>query len=387
MLDKNIERGKLLSSKFIATITKNKINSYFPERKELRGNIDDIPKYDIDLYKVTYSSIYQERIVELSGLIVIPKRDEELILIQYHHGTLLPYPEEIGCGSTDAPSLYEGGNSKPYKNQYETRLYGNYLASYGYLLTLPDYPGYGVSEKLEHPYSCNLELAENSVDMILATREFIKNKKIILKEKICLAGWSEGGAVAVATQKLIESEYKNKIKLLANAPMSALLNSKALGEFFLTAPKIKIDMGEQVNYLAWLYYSYNKFSSNPISFDELFKIPVSNELKLLKDRNSNIPSEVFKPLSQSSLKYMIKQARKNNLAFVNDWKPVAPLFIHHGTADTTVQFLNNVDVAVKNYREKGGNAKLIKYEGHNHGSLALLQLKNMIEEFEKLKNN
>ncbi len=129
--------------------------------------------------------------------------------------------------------------------------------------------------------------------------------------------------------------------------MSALLNTKILGEFFLTAPNIKIDMGEQVNYLAWIYYSYNKFSSKPIEFDELFKIPVSNALNLIKDRASNIPAEIFKTLSQGSLKYMMKQARKNNLTLTNDWKPIAPLFIHHGTADTTVQFLKNADVAFR----------------------------------------
>ncbi len=63
----NMKRGKLISSKLVASISKNKINEYFPERKNMKGNIDDLPKYDIDLYKITYNSIYQDKIVELSG--------------------------------------------------------------------------------------------------------------------------------------------------------------------------------------------------------------------------------------------------------------------------------------------------------------------------------
>ncbi len=81
---------------------------------------------------------------------------------------------------------------------------------------------------------------------------------------------------------------------------------------------------------------------------------------------------------------MMKQAKNSNLA--SGWSPVAPLFIHHGTADTIVPFANNPEVALAYYQKHGGNASLTKYEGHEHETLGLLQMQNMLADFEAIKN-
>ncbi len=379
-----IKRGQLLSSEFIASISKDKINDYFPERKEMKGNIDDLPKYDIDLYKIAYGSIYQGKFVELSGLIVVPKKEGKVTHLQYHHGTLLPYRAKDGWGSQDAPSLYKGNLPKAHKEQYETRLNANYLGSYGYLVSLPDYAGYGVSTNLEHPYGVNTQLAKESVDMILATKKFAQNKNLSLNEGTFLSGWSEGGAVCVATQKLIESQYKDDIKLLAASSMSGMLNVIGNMKKILTeAPSINQDLGETMDFLLWTYYSYNKFSSKPVPFSQLFKMPVSNDLDVLKNRPSSIPSKVLKHLDKDTFDYIMKQANLNDLA---TWIPLAPLFLYQGTSDEVVPFAQNPKVALKYYKEHGGHASLQEYEGHSHASLGLLQLKDMIRDFKTLSN-
>ncbi len=379
------ERGQLLSAEFVASIKKDKINAYFPERKEMKGNIDNVPKYDIDLYKITYGSIYQGQLVELSGLVVVPKKDGKITQLQYHHGTLYPYPAKDGWGSLDAPSLYQGDSPKTHKASYETRLNGNYLGSYGYLVSLPDYVGYGISKNVQHPYGINPELAKQSVDMILATKAFAKQKNLPLNDGLFLTGWSEGGAVSVATQKLIESQYKDNIHVLADAPMSGMLNSADnFKQLLANAPQIEADLGEGMDFLAWTYYAYNQFSQKPIDFNKMFTFPVKNDLDILQKRPSDKPSKVFKILDKTSLDYLAKQADLNNLS--SGWSPVAPLFIHHGTADTTVPFQNNAEVALKNYQDNGGNATLIKYEGHTHESLGLLYLNHMLAEFGKIQD-
>ncbi len=383
--NKLTERGQLLSTEFVASISKGKINAYFPERKKMKGNIDAVPKYDIDLYKITYGSVYQGQLVELSGLVVVPQKDGKLTQLQYHHGTLYPYPAKDGWGSLDVPSLYQGDSPKTHKASYETRLNGNYLGSYGYLVSLPDYAGYGVSENLQHPYGINPELAKQSVDMILATKAFAKQQNLPLYDGMFLSGWSEGGAVSVATQKLIESQYTDKIQVSANAPMSGLLNSADnFKQMLVGAPHIEADLGEGMDFLAWTYYAYNQFSQKPIDFNNIFTFSVKNDRDVLQKRPSNKPSEVLKKLDKTSLQYLTKQAELNNLS--TGWAPVAPLFIHHGTADTTVPFQNNAKVALKNYQNNGGNAFLIKHEGHTHESLGLLYLNNMLAEFEKIQD-
>ncbi len=379
----SIKRGQLLSSKFITTISKDDINSYFPESKVMQGDITNIPKYDIDLYKITYGSIYKNSLVKLSGLVLVPKKEGKYTHLQYHHGTLIPYRTKDGSGSLGTPSFYKGTNPQ-YNKYYETRLYGNYLASYGYLVSIPDYSGYGVSSDLEHPYSVNPQLAKESVDMILATQEFSKNKHLSLNKKMYLVGWSEGAAASVATQRLIEKKYINQIKVWANASISGLLNIKGNKNLFLSLPLLPIDLKENINFLLWSFYSYNKFGSNPLASDKLFKIPVYDEVDIFFNEHSSISSEVFKVLDEDARKYMIKQIEKNDLL---DWSPISPLFVYHGTDDETVPYKNNAEVAVKYYNAQGGNAILKKYENYGHTSLLLVQIQDMIVEFEKIEKN
>jgi len=68
----------------------------------------------------------------------------------------------------------------------------------------------------------------------------------------------------------------------------------------------------------------------------------------------------------------------------DDWQPIAPIFLHHGTADDIVYYDKNVEVALNNWNQLEGKAILRKYENHDHYSLAFLYLLSMVEDFEKL---
>lgn len=376
------QRGRLLSQAFVATIPKDKINAYFPESKEFEGNIQNLPKYDIDLYKITYASTSDHKSVVLSGLIIVPRKAGDLTMLQYHHGTLLPYTAPDGWGSQDAPSLYKGTAPSAYKAHYETRLYGNYLGSNGYLVSLPDYAGYGVSSNVEHPYSYNVELAKQSVDMILATKAFAKQHQLPVKEKMFLFGWSEGGAISVATQKLIEQAYQKQIPLYANASMSGGLNTENLNVVFEQAPYFSQDVGDGLGFLAWVYYAYNKFSEHPVAFDKIFKIPVKNDLDILKKRPSNVPADIFVPMDNATMQHMLAQAKMNNLA--SGWAPKAPLLVAQGTKDEIVPYENNPETAVDYFKQHNGKAILMKYDNHTHSSLALLQLQDTLKYFKHI---
>ncbi|MCP4122960.1 MAG: hypothetical protein GY751_14510 [Bacteroidetes bacterium] len=376
------KRGKLISAEFINTIRATDINSFFPEAEELEGDISNLPYRDIDLYRVIYSSIFKNEIIELSGLIVIPKSDEPLSHIQYHHGTMLPYPYPHGEGSLDAPSLYNGEKVKEKDSQYETRLFGNYLASYGYLVSLPDYVGYGNTSEYEHCYSVNNRLAEQSVDLILATREFCRNNQISLNEKLFLSGWSEGGAACVATQKLIESEYQNSITITANAPLAGFYNVSHYARKFITfLPFIRQDFKEDLDVLIWALYSINEYSDgSPVPKEKIFKYEVNNQLDVLKNRPTSRPAKVFKFKIGKNRKNLIAKFDQNSLA--KNWTPLAPIYIHHGTDDDIVYYDKNVEVVIKNLNRNGGSTYLRKYDNHDHYSLALLYLTNMIADFE-----
>lgn len=376
------DRGILMYSEFIKTVEASDVNDLFPEIDENEGDISDLPDYDIDLYRIVYTSVFLYDIVNLSGLIVVPQHNNSLSHVQYHHGTLYPYPHGDGEGSNDAPSLYEGEKPEKEYAQYESRLFGNYLGSYGYLVSIPDYIGYGVSNSYEHTYSVNDRLAEQSVDMILATREFCDDQNITLNDELFLCGWSEGGAACLATQKLIESEYNDEIKITANAPLAGFFAMEFYSKIFINlAPLIPTDWGEDLNDLVWALYAINQFTDDkPLDNSDIFQFEVENQLDVLKNRPTSIPSEAIKCCIKDRDKLISKFAH-NDLS--DNWKPKAPVYIHHGTEDENVPYPFNAENTVNNLNNQGGDVELVKYEGHDHYTLDKLYLLNIIEEFEQ----
>ena len=373
----------MLAMSGVNNISASSINDLYEEGLEYEGDISMLPEYDIDLYRIVYQSVYENELVELSGLIVVPDRVGEIAHLQYHHGTMFPYPFPEGEGSLDAPSLYDGLPTEAYDEHAETRIFSNYLGSYGYLVSLPDYAGYGVSTHLEHPYSVNTELAMQSVDMIIATTQFCDQLNIALNDQLFLAGWSEGAGACVATQQLLQESYPN-LSVTANAPLAGFYNLSYYADLMLTfLPGIDLDFGGDLDVLIWTIYTMNKFGIEPLHNNQLFKYPVSKDLDVLIDRPSNKPSQLLKFLSNEEKEQLMNSFRYNSSA--HGWAPQAPIFVHHGTADDIVYYNNNAALAVDNWTRNGGNAQLYTYTNHDHYSLVMLYLLNMIADFDALQ--
>ncbi|MEH6343573.1 MAG: hypothetical protein V7785_00675 [Bermanella sp.] len=208
-------RGDLLTYEKVATRTISEVNTNTPE-----FDLAEYLKYDLEFYRVTYSSEYRQKPIALSGLVIVPKSDQSLPHLQYHHGTMFPFPDASGFGNEDTPSLYVGQGPTPKVNQFASRVLGSLAASVGYVVSLPDYAGYGVSDNVGHPYAYHPELAIESVDLIIATRKLMATLKQPLTENLFLTGWSEGGGAALATHKLIEEQYSDQLPLTASAPFA-----------------------------------------------------------------------------------------------------------------------------------------------------------------------
>jgi hypothetical protein len=119
--------GKLIDHELIKSIPYKYINKLFPENNEIEFDISDLPKFDIDLYRISYTSVFLDEIVTLSALIIVPNKDGPIHHVQYHHETVLPYPHANGEGSLDAPSLYFGKypqtHNAPLRNTFVWSLF------------------------------------------------------------------------------------------------------------------------------------------------------------------------------------------------------------------------------------------------------------------------
>ena len=321
----------------------------------------------------------------LSGLIIVPDKDGPIRHLQYHHGTLLPYPYVNGEGSLDAPSLYSGGYPQTKEAHYETRLFGNYLGSAGFLVSLPDYIGYGISDSYEHPYSVNDRLAEQSVDMIMATRSFAKELKLEVTDGLYLSGWSEGAAASLATQKLIENgstgidDSSYNIPIAANFALAGFYNTKLYSKVFVNLfPLDHSDWGGDLDVLLWSLYAINAYTDDqPLDTSAFLKIPTKNQLDVLKNRVTSRPAEIFRYFISKKGALLSKFA-KNDLSA--GWAPRARLYIHHGTADDIVYYPFNAELTAENLYDEGGLTTLVRYEGHDHYSPAKLFLLDMVRE-------
>jgi hypothetical protein len=163
-------------------------------------------KQDVSLYKVTYRSVNaQGKPTLLSGLVVVPTDgaggDASGGIVVYMHATT--------AQRDNAPS----------DRSEET--YGAITAFGGdtRVIAMPDYLGYGVS-KLPHPYAFGKLNAPSGRDLILATRELMKQFKRTVGSEINISGFSEGGANALWLGRYLEEQGNAALQPARMAPIS-----------------------------------------------------------------------------------------------------------------------------------------------------------------------
>ena len=189
-------RGDLVSYEFLDEIDKETaqsvLNSFIPTAPEVL--------YDLEMYSLIYETIDQfgnETIA--SGAIVIPINQlETLPLLSFHHGT-----------QVKRSSTYSLDN-----NTFD--LLTAWLGGTGYISVFPDLLGLGMSD-IFHPYQINMPSATAVVDILIASKEFCLLHNIYYNDQLFLTGYSEGGYVTAAAQKMIEEEYSNIFNITGSA--------------------------------------------------------------------------------------------------------------------------------------------------------------------------
>ncbi len=80
----------------------------------------------------------------------------------------------------------------------------------GGIVVVPDYLGYGVSVNNVHPYGAPEITARNSLDMIRATKQFMKDNGLSVGTQFPIynIGYSQGGAAALAVAKYVQTKTR-----------------------------------------------------------------------------------------------------------------------------------------------------------------------------------
>ncbi|MBD2766628.1 alpha/beta fold hydrolase [Hymenobacter sp. BT664] len=328
----------------------------------LAGRVPGVPlagslvRYPIRVYRLTYHTQTPEGAeTTASGAVLVPVGAGPLPVLSYQHGTLEPRSE------TQAPSYYATGS--------DVWSVVSVLASAGYVVSAPDYLGYGASKALPHPYEHAASLASASADMLRATREFCQQQNVGVNPKNFLLGYSEGGYATMALHKLLEERYATTLPVTASAPGAGAYHKTAFARYVLGAT-------QPLNFLStyvWVLRTYDRIYrlNRPLSF--YYQEPYATRLQA--DPFAAVPSQpnqLFTPAFRQAVLANTDAPFAAALAAndLYDWRPRAPLALFHGTADDYVPFFNSQD-AYEAMRGRGATqVELHPIPGGNHFSSA-----------------
>ncbi|GAB3239856.1 hypothetical protein GCM10027346_33450 [Hymenobacter seoulensis] len=324
----------------------------------LAGRVNEIPlvgalaRYPIKVYRLTYATTNTDgKAVTASGAVLVPVTPQALPVISYQHGTLRPEDENR------APSYYNSGS--------ELWSVVSVLAATGYVVSAPDYIGYGASKALPHPYEHGPSLATASADMLRATREFLKKENVAVNQKNFLLGYSEGGYATMALHKLLEEKYATELPVTASAPGAGAYHKTAFAQYIMKSE-------QSLNFLStyvWVLTTYNSVYGLNRPLSAYFKEPYAAQLQAnpfgaVPSRPQQLFAEPFRQAVLTSSDAALSATFRSN--DLHDWKPVAPLALFHGTADDYVPFFNSED-AYNAMRARGATqVQLRPIQGGNH---------------------
>ena len=205
------------------------------------------------------------------------------------------------------------------------------FSSFGFVVSMPDYIGYGASVASEHPYEHGNSLGSTSYDMLKATKEFLANEKIKTNNKLFLLGYSEGGYATLALQKHLEN--KGDLSITHSLPGAGAYNKTEFSKDILSQD---IELPHMANYL-WVVYTYNRIYKNlrrPWSdyvvspyAEVLTNINSKDITQINLDEFETNPQKLFmsdflKNLNDKTDEAFLSALSDNDLL---DWNPIAPI--------------------------------------------------------------
>jgi pimeloyl-ACP methyl ester carboxylesterase len=283
---------------------------------------------DVTVYKIVYKTSVAGEEINASGVLCVPATPGDYPVLSFQNGT--------NTLNSDAPSEF----SNDYYQMIEL------VASLGYIVVIPDYPGFGASVSIPHPYLIREPTVRSLVDNLYAVKELASSglPGINLINEYYLLGYSQGGWATMALGKALENDYNADFDLIGSACGAGPYDISLLMEEMInvTAYPMPVYLGYIVN----AYTAYNQFT-NPVT--DIFKEPYATRISslytgLLTSSEINaelttsitdlITSDFLEGFSTAPRYASVRQALENNS--VSAWHSYKPLLLLHGANDTHV---------------------------------------------------
>jgi len=305
----------------------------YPDINDLKPLVET----DVNVYSLVYSTTINNEEVNASGLLCVPVDEGEYPVLCFHNGT--------NTVDAYAPSNFV---LNPLYQMVEV------IASIGYCVIIPDYPGFGESAHLVHPYLIAEPTVQSIVDMLYAVNELGDSELpgFSIKNEYYLLGYSQGGWAAFAMHKALELDYASDFNLGGSACGAGPYNLSLL--FQEMTNEIYYPMPVYIGYIVNAYSAYNQFS-NPVT--DILNEPFASALSSLytgtlsSDQINNqlttsIPelftADFLAGFASEPEYSAIREALANNS--ISAWNSTKPLYFIHGENDTHVSPLTTENI-------------------------------------------
>ncbi len=340
---------------------KNVLSLYanvYPQLKNISDNLD----YDIDVYTITYSTKFKDSDVIASGLVSVPSTAGTYPLMSYQNGTNTLHSE--------APSVNPD-------NQLFLLL--EFIASTGFVVSVPDYLGFGASSNMFHPYLDKESTIQSVTDMLRAVDELTVNHLgFKINKDLYITGYSQGGWATMQLQKAIEDNSDSEFNLKASSCGAGPYDLRYVNDYILGLTNYPMPY-----FVGYIFNSYLNLGDITNSAGDIFKSPYDQRIMTLyngtksgDEINAQLTTATadlftadYISTANTNVKFssVISSLGKNSIAA---WKTNIPTLLTHGTADNYVpeQISKNM---YNEFLAKGVDASKIEYiaiEGAGHNT-------------------
>lgn len=355
--DSSPEYKYYVSSEIVMTYNQAYINSLISTAAVTIPGIETLTpfvKSDVNVYRVVYSTKIDGVSTNVSGLLCVPLTAGEYPVLSFQNGT--------NTVNAYSPSEF------PLSYSYQ---FIEIIASMGYVVAIPDYPGFGESVQLPHPYLVKEPTVQSLVDMLYTVKELGSGelKGITIKDEYYMLGYSQGGWATLALHKALELDYSSDFKLKGSVcgagPYDIYL---LMQEMTSTAT---YPMPVYLGYILNSYKAYNQFT-NPVSdiFNEPYASRVTslyNGLLSSEEINSKLTTSIpdlivpqFLSGFTTSANYASVRSALNANS-ISAWQTKIPLLLIHGENDTSVNPVST-DNMYSSMLQAGTTAEICKKE-------------------------
>ncbi len=321
-----------ISEELALSYSETNVNLLFDQAVNIYPEIADIKPYvtsGVDVYKLVYVTEAGGKEIEASGLVCVPSENGTYPVLSFQNGTNTRHSDAPTANMTDVSyTLLE------------------IISSLGFIVVIPDYPGFGNSSQIAHPYLIAEPTVTSITDMFKAINEAAGTEipGVTVKNEYYLLGYSQGGWATLTLHKALETTYNAEFNLAGSACGAGSYNM-----YYLFTTMISTDTYPMPAYLAYIINAYSEYDQFTTPVSDILNEPYASKLSSLFDGNSTTGqinsqlttsiSGLFKPafLSgfTSSTEYSsVRNALINNS--ISGWKTLKPLLLAHGESDTSV---------------------------------------------------